>query len=235
MTLKRFYVDSLSLNGDIVEIYNEEFNHITKVLRYKVGYKIIVCINDGRERYCEITEIAKDKVVARVEETVDVAVRPYGITLYAALLNNNKLDFTIQKCTELGMDKIVPVIFENCDEKKFNLERAERIAKEAAKQCKAVTIPTVENLISYEDFLKRLSKHENVIFAYENNRDRKIKEISLGNDIAIVVGPEGGFTKLEAEQIREFSNVVTLGNRILRAETAAVVATTLVLNNKGEL
>ena len=235
MQIRRFYVNLSSVNGKTIVIGNDEYSHICNVLRYKVGYEVIVCANDGYERYGKIIEINPNEVIVEVSETVEVAKREFEIDLYCGLLNNNKLDYTIQKCTELGVNQIIPVLFKNCDEKKFNLVRAQKISKEAAKQCKAVTIPEIQDLHSYEDFLAEMSKYDSVVFAYEKSDDRKICDKKLGNKIAVVIGPEGGFSEEEFKDISKFAKPVTLGKRILRAETAATVATTLILQNKGEL
>lgn len=235
MQIKRFYVSLSNVNGNRVIIDNDEYSHICNVLRYKVGYEVIICANDGCERYGKITEINSTEVIVEISKVVEIEKREVEIDLYVGLLNNNKLDFTIQKCTELGVNKIIPVLFKNCDEKKFNLERAKKISKEAAKQCKAVTIPEIEDLCSYEEFLSEINKYENVVFAYEKSDDRKIKEKKLDKKIAVVIGPEGGFSEEEYKDISKFGKSVTLGKRILRAETAAIVATTLILESKGEL
>ena len=235
MTIKRFYIAQNDIDGNIAHICNDEYTHLTKVLRYKIGYEVIICANDGIERYGKIINITKDEVTVSIERIKEIAVRDYAISLYVAILNNNRLDYTIQKCTELGVNTIIPVTFKNCDGTKFNTERANRIAKEAAKQCGTVTIPVVEEQIEYEKFLSKIKNHSDVIFAYEKSKQSKINSLKLGSDIAIVIGPEGGFTESEANDIAENAKTVSLGNRILRAETAAVVATTLVLSNKGEL
>lgn len=235
MTLKRFYINPEDIDGNTAHISSDEYIHLTKVLRYKIGYEVIICANDGIERYGKIIDITKDEATVLIDRIEKIAVRNYVLNLYVAILNNNRLDYTIQKCTELGVNKIIPVIFHNCDETKFNTERANRIAKEAAKQCGAVTIPIVEESINYDNFLLKIKNHLNVIFAYEKSTPSKISSLKLGNDIAVVIGPEGGFTESEANDIAETAKTVSLGNRILRAETAAVVATTLVLSNKGEL
>jgi len=235
MQIRRFYVNLSDIDGDMVVINNDEYSHICNVLRYKVGYEVIICANDGCERYGKVVEITPSVVIVKVHKVVEVAKRDFEIDLYCGLLNNNKLDYTIQKCTELGVNQIVPVLFHNCDEKKFNLERAQKISKEAAKQCKAVSIPEILDLHGYDEFINQLDKYENVVFAYENAKDGKINQQKLGMKIAIVIGPEGGFTEQEYKGISRFGESVTLGKRILRAETAATVATTLVLQNKGEL
>ena len=138
MEIRRFFASKNDISGDAVTVSGDEFLHLTKVLRYKVGYKATVCANDGIERTCTIVEIGKDYAKLHVDESRVADTKNVNITLYAGLLKNNKLDFVVQKAVELGVDRVVPFTSQNCAETKFSRDRANKIALEAAKQCGSV-------------------------------------------------------------------------------------------------
>ncbi|MBO4554679.1 MAG: 16S rRNA (uracil(1498)-N(3))-methyltransferase [Clostridia bacterium] len=237
MEIRRFFTDSSALQNDTITLTGDEFLHMTKVLRYKVGFKAIVCLNDGYERHCTITQIGKDFALLNVDESKKVDRKNVSLTLYAGLLKNNKLDFVIQKAVELGVDSVVPFVSANSAETKFSLERGEKIALEAAKQCGSAYLSSVKGLVDFDMVLNDIKGFDTVLFAYEGETQNSVKTSNLtGRNIALIVGCEGGFTPEEAEKAKlEGANVVTLGRRILRAETASIVLATLTLDKLGEL
>lgn len=237
MRIQRFFADRSCIDGDVVTLAGDEFLHMKTVLRYKVGYKAIVCANDGVELECTVAEIGRDSALLHVDNAVTVDAKRHELTLYAGLLKNNKLDFTIQKAVELGVDRVIPFTSENCAESKFSLERAQRIALEAAKQCGSAYLSEIGELTALDDILDDLKQYDDVLFAYECERRNPIcSSAKEGSRVALIVGPEGGFTPEEAQKIAAHgARTVTLGRRILRAETAAVVGCALLLNSLGEL
>lgn len=236
MEIRRFFTTPEYICGRVVTIVGDEFLHMTKVLRYKVGYKAIVCANDGIERLCTITEIKNGQAILTVDEEKVVDKKHTSVTLFAGLLKNNKLDFAIQKSVELGVDKIIPFISQNSAEDKFSKDRANRIALEAAKQCGSVYLTEVDDLIDFDCMLNLMKEFDVVLFAYEDEKHTRIKDCDLNfKNIAIIVGCEGGFTPEEVEKAKNSGvRVVTLGRRILRAETASIVACALLLDKVGE-
>ncbi len=237
MEIRRFFADLNALNGNEITLLGDEFLHITKVLRMKVGFKAYVCLNDGFERLCEIKKINGDCVILEQESVNKVDEKGIELTLFCGLLKNNKLDFTIQKCVELGVDKVQPFLSQNCAENKFNDERANKIAREAAKQCGSVYLTEVLPLVNYEQVLSSFENFDTVILAYEFEKIIRIKDIKfLGKKIALIVGAEGGFKESEILSAKDKgAKIVTLGKRILRAETAGIVASCLTLDTLGEL
>ena len=237
MEIRRFFVSKNAISNGKITVTGDEFLHMTKVLRYKVGFQAIVCANDGVENHCTIEEIGKDYALLNIDKSVIVDRKNVSLTLYAGLLKNNKLDFVIQKAVELGVDKVVPFVSSNSAEMKFSRERGERIALEAAKQCGSAYLSKVGELESFKQVLDDLKAFDTVLFAYEGEKQNNIKTSNLnGSNIALIVGSEGGFKSEEADEAKvKGAHIVTLGRRILRAETASIVLATLTLDKLGEL
>lgn len=237
MEIRRFFVNKNAISNGKITVIGDEFLHMTKVLRYKVGFQAIVCANDGVENHCTIEEIGKDYALLNIDKSVVVDRKNVSLTLYAGLLKNNKLDFVIQKAVELGVDRVVPFVSANSAETKFSRERGERIALEAAKQCGSAYLSNVGELESFEQVLSEIKNYDAVLFAYEGEKQNNIKTSNLtGQNIALIVGSEGGFKQEEADEAKEKgAEIVTLGRRILRAETASIVLATLTLDKLGEL
>lgn len=240
MEIKRFFVEANNIHNNTVEIMGEELYHMSKVLRCKVGYKIIVCDNSGKDYYCTITDISKDIAVAKIDEIKENdSELNHNITLFQALPKGDKLDLITQKIVELGLKQLIPFTSRYTNETKFNKHRLEKISLEACKQCGRATICDVGDLIDINDLYKELSSYDLVIFPYENAEKGSISLIENIEDnqtIAIVIGSEGGFDESEAKNIVESGGVsVSLGKRILRCETAAIVASALTVNALGGL
>ncbi|MCM1306832.1 MAG: 16S rRNA (uracil(1498)-N(3))-methyltransferase [Bacteroides sp.] len=237
MEIRRFFVSESDISGDIVTLRGDEFLHMTRVLRYKAGYKATVCANDGTERDCTVVVIGRDCAKLRVDAVRVADTKSAHITLYAGLLKNNKTDFVVQKAVELGVDRVIPFRSANCAETKFSRERASKIALEAAKQCGSAYLSEVGELVSIDDVIEAIKSYDGALFAYECERKQKISDnLPSGKRIALIVGPEGGFQPDEAERIvAAGAKAVTLGKRILRAETAAIILCALALDGLGEL
>ena len=237
MEIRRFFTSQNAISNGKITVTGDEFLHMTKVLRYKVGFQAIVCANDGVENHCTIEEIGKDFAILNIDERVVVDRKNVSITLYAGLLKNNKLDFVIQKAVELGVDRVVPFVSANSAETKFSRERGERIALEAAKQCGSAYLSKVEELETFKQVIDDFKQFDTVLFAYEGEKHNGIKTSNLtGHNIALIVGSEGGFRAEEADLAKDSGAiVVTLGRRILRAETASIVLAAVTLENLGEL
>ncbi len=237
MEIRRFFVSPNDIEDDRIYIRGEEFLHMTKVLRYKTGYWATVCANDGIERICKVESVGRDCAVLHIESSVCADRKRCHVTLYAGLLKNNKLDITIQKAVELGVDKIIPFVSENCAESKFSKERAQKIALEAAKQCGSAYLTEICDATDFSNVAASVKDYDAVYFAYEGERALSLgKAVIDGRKVALVIGPEGGFSKDECEvMVRSGAKSVTLGRRILRAETAGIVGCALLLQALGEL
>lgn len=237
MELRRFFVTPEDVRGDTVTVTGGEFVHMTRVLRMKPGYKAVVCADDGKERLCTVKEIGSGYALLSQDEVRDADRKKVSLTLFTGLLKNSKLDFVVQKAVELGVDKIVPFVSAYTAEKKFNAERANKIALEAAKQCGSVWLSRVEEPVTFDEVTAEFGKFDTVLFAYESDRLHSLKNTEIrGTSLALVVGSEGGFRPDEAARaVACGAKAITLGRRILRAETAGIVGAALVLDAAGEL
>lgn len=239
MEIRRFYVDTGDISDGIITVKGDEFVHMTKILRHKVGYKIVVNNNfDGYDYYAVITDIGKDSARAEiVEKVINDTDTSVDITLMQALPKGDKSDFIAQKATELGIKKIIFFISEFTAEKKLNLDRIRRITLEACKQCGRAFVPSVETVYAINELL--IGEYDKVILMNEHERKISLSDIAIEKDtakVALIVGSEGGFS---TEEVNEFivrgAISVSLGKRILRAETASIAAMSIVMYKLGEM
>lgn len=227
--------------GDSVTMSSEESAHMTRVLRMKAGDKFILVDGVGGENICCISSVDNGLVSADVLEKRACEADPkVKITLYQACLKSDKLEFVLQKSVELGVSAYVPFVSSRCvkvpDSKGMQKmkTRMDKIAAEAVKQCGRAVLPEVGTAIRFPELIKRLEEHELVLFAYECETAPLKGTIGSAKDIALVIGPEGGFDLSEAEAIKTAGAVsVSLGKRILRAETAALALTAIVSYETG--
>lgn len=244
--MPRFFIENVS--GDSITISGQDAAHITKSLRMKVGEKLTVCGGQGLDFICEISGIVENSVQLRVMETVITDSEPsIKITLYQGYPKGDKLELIIEKSIELGVNKIVPVLMQRSvsrpDAKSAikKHERHQKLALSAAKQCGRGIIPQVEPMINFSQMISGLPQHQAVVFFYECGGEPlssvigKITAAKL-TDIAIVIGPEGGFDTNEAETLKNSGAfTATLGKRILRTETAPIAAISAIMYATGNM
>lgn len=236
-SLKRFFVGNI--DGQAL-LQGEEFEHAKNVLRLGVGDEVILLDNSGVEYTAVIAEVAKKQMLLNIigkavgdkEAAVDVAL------LFGYLKNADKNEFIVQKAVELGVKKIIAFSseFSSAYMNANKLERLNKVSKEAAKQCMRSLAPTVEYCDSLDGALACVDGYENKLFACEFATESKADISALNGSTVIVIGSEGGFSRQEESLAAErgFASV-TLGKRILRAETAAVALTSVVMFSLGEL
>lgn len=232
MEIRRFLTSSDKIKNDVAEISGDEFTYAVKVLRQKTGFTVIVNTGDGYDRIGEISEITKDKLTVKIRETVKNEATPdKKITLYQGSCKQGKNEFIVQKAVELGISRIVFFKSDFVTEKEVNLKRLRKIATEALKQCGRADSVEVE----FTDYFSAVDNCENAVIFYEGECENTLSDI--GNDVsALFVGSEGGFSEREVGYARERGlKTITLGKRILRAETASVVATSMIQYLTGGL
>ncbi|MGL6106584.1 RsmE family RNA methyltransferase [Romboutsia sp.] len=246
--MDRFFVEkkNINLEDNTCIIEGEDVKHISKVLRCKIGEELEICDNYNNEYICEITNIDKSIVSLHILEKVDVKRESnLKIKLYQGLPKGPKMEMILQKLTEVGVDEIILVQTKRSvakvDDKKEDkkIERWERIIYEAAKQSKRGRIPKLRGVLSFKEALEEMKTNDFNIAPYENERTKSIKQSIKGldiNNMGIFVGPEGGFDESEIEAIENINGQsVSLGPRILRTETASVVASSIVLYELSDL
>ena len=231
-----FFVDPCSRMGDSFRISGKDHNHICNVLRMQIGDTFLVSC-EGMSSLCRLDCIEEDAVVAEiVEEDYRNTELPVRFYLFQGLPKGDKLELIIQKTVELGVAGIIPVEMSRCvmklDEKKKKArrERWQSIAESAAKQSKRNVIPEVSEVMTYKQAMGKAAEMDLFLVPYENERGmaatrEALSRIKPGMSVGILVGPEGGFDEKEVELARGAgAAVISLGKRILRAETAAVTA-----------
>ena len=244
--MNRFFVDKEQILDDRIKILGNDVKHIKDVLRLGMGDKVeIVC--DGKIYTCKILDLKSNMINTIILDNYKGKNEPpIHIALYQSIAKGNKMDFIIQKATEIGVEKIYPVITErtivkikNPKKEEGKVERWNSIAEEAAKQSKRDILPVVKNIISFNEMMDILKNETNIIVPYEMEDSYGLKE-ALNNvgtgEINIIIGPEGGFEEEEINKLRSIKGqVVTLGPRILRTETAGLVVSSIVLYELGDL
>lgn len=246
--MARFYVAKDGINEDIITIRGNDVSHIKNVLRLAPGEEIVVCDGLATDYTAVIEAMGNSAVTARIKTARrNTNESPVSVYLFQGLPKSDKMDLIIQKCTELGISKIFPVItnrtiikINNRSDEFKKLERWNRISLEASKQSCRGLVPSVEEVLSFENAIEKAAAISDLaILAYENEEKAKLKEIlqnSHARIISIFVGPEGGFEKDEVNAaIKRGILPVKLGPRILRTETAGFAMLTAIMYELGDI
>ncbi len=236
-----FFVELEQVTLEEIVITGSDVNHIKNVLRLTENEEIKVSDKTGSEYKCVLTSLTKEEIRCKIQSVgKSKAELPVKITLFQGVPKQDKMELIIQKTVELGVYDITPVTMGRSivkyDHKKLikKNERWQSIATSAAKQSKRGIIPKVNQLLTFNQLLIKLDSYDKVIIPYENengmNATRKLFEsIKEEETIAIIVGPEGGFTEDEIDRLREIGGyTITLGNRILRTETAGFASLAMI-------
>ena len=226
--MKKFFAEKIK---DEFIFEGDELAHFN-VIRCKVGERVICFGNDGYDYLCEITEVTKKKAIAKIiEKTLNTKNPKIRITVFQALVKGEKIDLIVQKLTELGIYSLYTfesefAIAKGNDNK---LERLNKISKEACKQCGRSIPLEINKSIKFKELINLLKNYDLVLFANENNTERVLESIKGKENIAIVVGSEGGFSTKEIEEINSLGALnFGLGARILRAETACIACASII-------
>ncbi|HUD31078.1 MAG TPA: 16S rRNA (uracil(1498)-N(3))-methyltransferase [Novosphingobium sp.] len=221
-----FVPGPLSENGEIV-IEGQQAHYLGKVMRVAVGDAVIACDDETGEWACEVLSAGKRDVVlvARRRQRMREAVPDF--VLCAALLKKPNFDLVLEKATELGVAAIRPVVTRRCVADKLNPERAQTIVTEAAEQCARTALPVVEPVLKLDALLRDWPQDRALFFADEQGGEPAAAAFAAHQGpAALLVGPEGGFDEDERALVRAHpqARAITLGPRILRAETACISA-----------
>lgn len=241
----KFFVPASQIVSNRVTITGSDVSHIRTVLRLKVGSLIQVMDGSDKRFTVKLVEIKAKEIQGEViaSEKFDVE-SPLEVHLGMAVTKGNKFDATLRKSVELGVRSITPLTTERCVVKTHQVakktERWKKIALESSKQCGRIQIPLVaEGIESLETFCRNSDDRELKLVFWEMESDNSLKDLKLGRaprSVAVLTGPEGGLSSTEIEKTREYGfQTVSLGPRILRAETAPVVALSLLQSTWGDL
>lgn len=242
--MNRFFVSKSDIQGEQVILGADQSHQICNVLRMKPGNRIVVLDNTGFEYEVVLTGLAKDGVTGRIESRQAGAGEPHAeLTLYQSLLAREKFELVLQKCTEVGVSRFVPVITQRSLVRDADsvtpkkLTRWRRIITEAAEQSHRSKIPELAGPMRFESAAHELNAFDRSLIASTHERETTLqKALHSGNEknpktIALLIGPEGGFTDQEVSEAVEAGGApVSLGPRILRTETAAIVTAALILH-----
>ncbi len=234
-SLPRLFVRETLSGGSSVELDAAQANYLGNVLRLAEGAQLLVFDGDSGEWLARITEAAKRRMILTVERQTRPAETIPDLLLAFAPVKRQSTDWLIEKATELGVAKLIPVITQRTIVERVKLERLEAIAIEAAEQCGRTRLPAIAEPVSLAQFLATRDDQRSLYFADEAGGHAAASALDPG-PAAILTGPEGGFTDQEREAIRAAVNStpISLGPRILRAETAALAAVTIYMALAGD-
>ncbi|MBA5849879.1 16S rRNA (uracil(1498)-N(3))-methyltransferase [Clostridium sp. cel8] len=246
--MRKFFVADENIIDGVAHILGEDVKHIYKVLRLKSGDSVIINNCCGEEFSGVISNVNKSEVQVKIIEKLHLnSESNIEIHLFQGFPKSTKMDLIVQKATELGVREITPIFTErvivknkNCESKK--IQRWNKIALEACKQCKRSIIPKINLPMDFDEVVEAVKSKDIIVVPYENEKNfgvkKLIKSIDRNNvkSIAVIIGPEGGFADSEINALKNInSNIVTLGSRILRTETAGFVCVSLLMYELGDL
>ena len=237
-----------NISADEIVINDSDVIHIKNVLRLNIGNEIQLCDGRGMNYNCQISKMHDKEIICTILDRKKADTEPpIEVTLYQGIPKASKMDYIIQKTTELGIAKIVPCIMSRCVSKIENAkdaqkkcERWQKIAREAAKQSGRGIIPVISEPVRFSQAVTMM-KSDAVYFApYECEEKNTLCEVLKSdkkvNSISYIIGPEGGFDLDEVELLRENKiTTVTLGKRILRCETAGEAVLAMIMYELGDI
>jgi 16S rRNA (uracil1498-N3)-methyltransferase len=238
--IPRIFVSFERINDNIALIDGSDVNYLKNVLRLKAGDEVIVMDSKSKEYASKILTMEKDLIKAElVAEKHPKSESKVKVTIAQGIPKNPKMDLIVQKATELGAVRIIPVKAERSvvkilkEKEKSKVDRWQKIAKEAAEQSGRLIIPFVEETKDIKDLLKLRGDFDKCIMLWEMEKERTIKTFLKENcgikSLLVLIGPEGGFSHKEAELAKEHGFItVTIGSRILRTETASLAVLSMI-------
>ncbi|MBN2269298.1 MAG: 16S rRNA (uracil(1498)-N(3))-methyltransferase [Sedimentisphaerales bacterium] len=242
--MNRFFISKSDIRGDEVVLTGQQAHQIRNVLRMTSGERIIVLDNTGCEYEVVLTGVDKQEVAGRIDSRHVGAGEPdVQIVLYQSLLSRVKFELVLQKCTEVGVSRFTPIITQRSVIRKGDtvtpkkLDRWRAIITEAAEQSHRTRIPELAPPVRFDEVLSQLNAFDRCLIASPHEQQISLQKALRGGNrnepqtIALLIGPEGGFTEEELRLAIDAGALpVSLGPRILRTETAAIVASALILH-----
>ena len=244
--MHRFFVEENQILDKEIRIKGKDVKHIKDVLRLRLGDSIEL-VSQGYLFQVSIKDISKSQILTEIiNKSLGENEAKTQIRLYQGLAKGSKMETIFQKGTEIGIKEFYPIITKRTvvklgDKKKEanKITRWNTITEEAAKQAKRDQIPRVNEVQTFNEILDFLKDQDHILVAYEDEDKKSIKQVLnkiQGNEINIIIGPEGGFDQEEIQRLRDIgAEIVSLGSRILRTETAGLVTASLILYEKDDL
>ena len=229
MNIRLYHPDSIVENTTRL-LTKEHTHYVVNVMRLKRG-SILNLFNKNGEWKSEVIFLNKDRVEVKFLKKIKEAINFSKIELAFCLVKKNPLEIILQKATELGVSKIIPIVSERTEVKELNYERAKKIVVEATEQSNQLVPPEILKVIRLSDFLKNLDKKTKLLFADVNSEDNlSIEDFKDNKSLCILIGPEGDFSPSERESILKNLTVkpFTISRNILRSDTAVISAISLV-------
>jgi len=232
MSLKvRIYLNK-KLDLDLDLILEEDAHYLKNVMRLKEGDNVFLFNSQDGEFEGRIVSSDKNNTKVKLVAKIKNIGKQSKISLIFSLIKSSKLDYLIQKCTEVGVKEFIPVISEKSVAKNLNVKRIEKIIKESCEQSNQLFLPVIHEIEKLERKLKSFDKNSTIFFADINSPNKNIDEVlkdNKNNKIFLLIGPEGDFSLKERDLLSKMSNCVpiSLGQNILRSETAAVAGLVL--------
>jgi len=224
--IRLFYPESLSINLE-GKLDKAQSHYLTKVMRTPIGGNFSL-FNKLGEWQTIIKKISKNDLTFKVTRQLRHEENETDLWLAFSPIRSNFFNFMIQKATELGVTKFIPVITERTVVRNINYERLIKIVTEASEQCNRLSIPEIDKIQKLDEFFKN-NKDLNLIFGDLNSDNKKLK-INNKKLLCILIGPEGDYTEVEREKILKYGGIqsLKLGNNILRTETAVISALSVI-------
>ncbi|MFH1655919.1 MAG: 16S rRNA (uracil(1498)-N(3))-methyltransferase [Candidatus Omnitrophota bacterium] len=229
----RFYCPQEFIKDkQIIITDNKQVHHIVNVLRFNVGDNLVIFDGLGKDYEGTVKKIEKKGIEVAIEKISEVKANPVSITLACAIPKKEKFDFIVEKCTELGVGKIIPVRTEktevvfNKDRMLSKVNRWRQIAINASEQSQRSFIPEIEEMKSFKEVMKLIKQYDIAILPALPEKIASIQDALRtfkGSNVIVFIGPEGDFTRDEIEHARSLGvKLITLGQRVLKVDTAAI-------------
>lgn len=246
--MPKFFVPKENIKDDKIYITSEDVAHIKKVLRLGVGDMLSLCDGAGNDFLAKISQIYDKEIICEIFSRKKSDTEPnISVTLIQGIPKGSKMEYIIQKTTELGIEKIIPCKMSRCvskienqkDEMKKN-QRWQKISEEASKQSGRGIIPKIENSATLKEVIELVKDFDIVFAPYECEEENKLKDVLKAykspKKVAFIIGPEGGFDLEEIQLLKESKiKTVTLGKRILRTETAGEAVLSMIMYEIGDI
>ena len=242
--MPKFFVPKENIDGETIKISGEDVIHIKRVLRMKEGDTLELCASSGYDYLAKIRELGQNDIILDILEKKKCETEPpIQVTLFQGIPKAGKMDYIIQKTTELGIFEITPCTLSRCVVKldgDKKIKRWQKISEEAAKQSGRGIIPKINEPLDLDSAISELKKFDLAFVPYECEEENCLKDVLLSkNDVKTVgfmIGPEGGFEKSEIDKLVEKGiTPISLGKRILRTETAGEAVLSMVMYEIGDI